>query len=113
VVLEDGGQMRDFVHVDDVARANRLALTRAVPHDGPLNVASGQPRSVLEVAMALCTGTGLNPQVRGGSRVGDVRHIVASAARAETAIGFRAERDPADGFLAFRADPLRPTAAER
>ena len=50
VVLEDGGQRRDFVHVADVARANVAALTAAEPVDGALNVASGQPCTVLEMA---------------------------------------------------------------
>ena len=52
-VYEDGGQLRDFVHVRDVARANVLALTAPDPIAGALNVASGTPRSVGEMAAAL------------------------------------------------------------
>ena len=54
-VFEDGGQMRDFVHVDDVAAAN-VAATRHGRRDGftAVNVCSGQPISILEVAAALC-----------------------------------------------------------
>ena len=53
-VFEDGGQMRDFVHVDDVARANVLAMT-AVREAAPgtsaaYNVCSGTPVSIREVA---------------------------------------------------------------
>jgi dTDP-L-rhamnose 4-epimerase len=91
-VFEDGGQTRDFVHVVDVARANVAALTADEPVDGPLNVASGTPRTVLEVAEALCAGTGLAPQVIGGGRLGDVRHIVASPQRAAATLGFHATR---------------------
>ena len=47
-VFEDGGQRRDFVHVRDVARANLLALADATP--GAFNVASGTPRTVLDMA---------------------------------------------------------------
>jgi dTDP-L-rhamnose 4-epimerase len=89
-VLEDGGQTRDFVHVRDVARANVAALTAPAPVVGPLNVASGQPRTVLDLARALAAGTGLEPQVVGGGRLGDVRHIVASPDRAADRLGFRA-----------------------
>jgi dTDP-L-rhamnose 4-epimerase len=89
-VFEDGGQTRDFVHVADVARANVAALTCGDPVDGPLNVASGTPRTVLDLARAVCAGTGLEPRVVGGGRVGDVRHIVASPHRAAARLGFRA-----------------------
>jgi dTDP-L-rhamnose 4-epimerase len=97
VVFEDGGQTRDFVHVADVARANVAALTADDPVDGPLNVASGQPRTVLDLATALCAGSGLAPVVVGGGRLGDVRHVVASPARAAERLGFRAVEpfDPA------------------
>ena len=52
-VFEDGGQLRDFVHVRDVARANVLALTAPAPVPGAFNIGSGQPRSILEMAQAL------------------------------------------------------------
>jgi dTDP-L-rhamnose 4-epimerase len=44
-VFEDGAQLRDFVSVHDVARANRLALDAPAEASGPFNVASGDPRS--------------------------------------------------------------------
>lgn len=106
-VFEDGDQTRDFVHVSDVARANVMALTRDDPYDGPLNVASGRPRTILNLARAVCEGTGLEPQVVGGGRTGDVRHIVASGERAHEVLGFRALVDPVEGFRDFRNAPLR------
>jgi dTDP-L-rhamnose 4-epimerase len=89
-VFEDGAQTRDFVHVSDVARANVAALTTDAPVVGPLNVASGIPRTVLDLAWASCAGTGLEPIVVGGGRLGDVRHVVANPARAAERLGFRA-----------------------
>jgi dTDP-L-rhamnose 4-epimerase len=89
-VFEDGAQTRDFVHVIDAARANVAALTAEDPVVGPLNVASGVPRTVLDLARACCSGTGLEPVVVGGGRLGDVRHVVASPARAAERLGFRA-----------------------
>lgn len=89
-VFEDGCQTRDFVHVADVARANVAALTAEVPVTGPLNIASGRPRTVLDLARAVCAGTGRDPEVVGGGRLGDVRHVVASPDRAARTLGFRA-----------------------
>jgi dTDP-L-rhamnose 4-epimerase len=114
-VFEDGGQMRDFVHVDDVALANLRAVERVVGLDAdtfePYNVCSGQPVRILDVAEAIAAGTGrkdLAPQVTGEFRAGDVRHIVADPARARDVLGFTAEVAPEAGLRAFATAPLRP-----
>src|ERR1700722_17965459 len=57
-VYEDGNQLRDFVHVRDVANANVIALTRTEPAHGAFNVASGTPRSVGQLAHALTNVAG-------------------------------------------------------
>ena len=106
-VYEDGGQMRDFVHVEDVARANVAALTIDPAVAGPLNIGSGRPHTVLDVATALCIGTGLEPTVVGGGRLGDVRHVVASPDRARSALRFDAEVPFAEGMATFAHAPLR------
>jgi dTDP-L-rhamnose 4-epimerase len=108
-VFEDGGQMRDFVHVRDVARANVLAL--AAPAPGAFNVCSGAPRSVLDIARALrgAHGDGApDVEVTGEYRLGDVRHVFASPARAAERLGFVAR----EGFVAGMAElASRPAAA--
>ena len=108
-VFEDGGQRRDFVHVSDVARANVLALTRDVPVTGPINVATGAPRTVLDLAAALCAASsgGVRPEVVGGWRAGDVRHVFASADRARSDLGFEAAVGFDDGVAEFVTAPLR------
>ena len=112
-VYEDGGQARDFVHVDDVARANVAAIESVAEapahHYAAYNVCSGRPVTILEVArrVAAGTGTGIEPQVTGGFRSGDVRHVVASPARATSELGFTAAVDPDAGRRAFATAPLR------
>ena len=109
-VFEDGHQRRDFVHVRDVARANIAALLCEEPYDGPLNVASGTPHTVLDMAVALGRAFGADapaPIVCGGARLGDVRHVFASTERAAAAIGFRAEIGFDEGMHEFASAPLR------
>jgi len=112
-VFEDGGQMRDFVHVDDVARANIAALDSVVDRvPGALaayNVSSGTPVNILDVARLVGRGTGaaVEPVVTGQYRPGDVRHVVASPARAATDLGFAAAITPDVGLPAFATAPLR------
>ncbi|MDR8414137.1 NAD-dependent epimerase/dehydratase family protein [Nonomuraea sp. 3-1Str] len=102
-VFEDGGQRRDFVHVRDVARANALALEEDRP--GALtayNIAGGTPRTVGDLARALAAATGgPAPVVTGGYRLGDVRHIVASPAKAARELGFTAQVAFEDGLREF------------
>jgi dTDP-L-rhamnose 4-epimerase len=112
-VFEDGGQLRDFVHVRDVARANALALLAPPRLAGIYNVASGTPRSVLEMAQALAAAHGghsPDATVTGRYRLGDVRHVYASARRAAEQLGFEAHEDFADGMAEFARGPLRAAA---
>ena len=109
-VFEDGGQRRDFVHVQDVARANLLALGAPVPAGAltAFNVASGTPHTIGDVATALSEASdGPAPAVTGGYRLGDVRHIVASPARAREQLGFTATVGFAEGMRDFATAPLR------
>ncbi len=112
-VFEDGGQARDFVHVDDVARANVLALRSVVDGDAgrfaAFNVCSGRPVTILDVARRVAAGrdADVEPEVVGGSRPGDVRHVVASPARATAELGFTAAVHPDEGLAAFAHVPLR------
>jgi dTDP-L-rhamnose 4-epimerase len=105
-VFEDGRQLRDFVHVRDVARANRLALESGV--EGAVNVASGEPRSVGEMASAISGAmNGPEPEVTGEFRAGDVRHVFASINRARRELGYRPRVSFADGVDEFARGPLR------
>ncbi|ETW21178.1 NAD-dependent epimerase/dehydratase family protein [Mycobacterium gastri] len=111
-VFEDGGQMRDFVHVDDVAAANLAAADLTAADRGgftAVNVCSGRPISILEVATALCEARGdsMSPVITGQYRSGDVRHIVADPTRAAEVLGFRAAVAPGDGLREFAFAPLR------
>jgi dTDP-L-rhamnose 4-epimerase len=107
-VFEDGRQMRDFVHVDDVAAANVAAVESGIAGFAPVNVCSGRPISIMEVATELCDARGdAPPVVTGQYRSGDVRHIVADPTRAAEVLGFRAAVDPRDGLREFAFAPLR------
>lgn len=109
-VLEDGRQRRDFVHVADVALANALAVERPGTAGAltPLNIASGDPRTIGDLAAELSRASGgPAPVVAGGARAADVRHVVADPARAREVLGFRAEVGFADGIADFARAPMR------
>lgn len=107
-VFEDGLQRRDFVHVADVASANLAALDRlpalAAGSARPFNVGSGTVTTVGEAAAALARAMGGRaPVVTGEYRLGDVRHITASPARANAELGWWARVSLEDGLREFAA----------
>jgi len=93
LVFEDGRQTRDFIDVRDVARACELALTGSGADGRAVNVGTGRPTSVLDVAAVLADGLGVNvaPEVVGQFRAGDIRHCFADTRLAVELLGFTAE----------------------
>ena len=108
-VFEDGGQRRDFVHVHDIARANVAALDAPPDLVAAFNVCSGVPHTVLDMAVALSAATpgAPPPEVVGGFRLGDVRHVFAAPDRAAEQLGFTAATDFESGMREFAHAPLR------
>ncbi len=112
-VTEDGHQRRDFVHVSDIARMNVAALTNEAAIEGAVNVASGSPHTVLEMAEALSAAMGSQPgdqrwpRVTGDYRLGDVRHVFASTQRAEDELGITARMAFIEGMNEFATAALR------
>jgi dTDP-L-rhamnose 4-epimerase len=109
-VFEDGGQIRDFVHVFDVARANLIALHAGAEVRGAFNVASGQQTRLIDMALALTSANGAGapaPVITGHYRPSDVRHVFASPDRAARQLGFKAEISLEEGMRRFVSDPLR------
>ncbi|MFE7409685.1 aminotransferase class I/II-fold pyridoxal phosphate-dependent enzyme [Streptomyces laurentii] len=99
LILGDGTQTMDFVHVRDIARANILAA-RADVTDEVFNVASATETSLRELADALLEAmdSGLEP-VHGPARaVNGVTRRLADTSLAEERIGFKAEIDLRGGL---------------
>jgi dTDP-L-rhamnose 4-epimerase len=85
VVFEDGKQLRDYIHVRDVAEANLFALEHKACDYTAFNVGGGRGVTVLEFAQAVAAACGreVEPQVPGEFRVGDTRHTVSDSTRLE------------------------------
>jgi dTDP-L-rhamnose 4-epimerase len=105
-VFEDGNQMRDFVTVEDVARANVMALAATEPPAGEFNISSGRASSVRRMADLLAASMGgPAPVVTGRWRRGDVRHVLGSPERARRAFGWRARVSIEEGVGRFASAP--------
>jgi dTDP-L-rhamnose 4-epimerase len=90
VIYEDGGQMRDFVHVSDVVQANLLALESDAARGEIFNVGTGLSTKVGELADAIRAifGTSVSLEASGTYRPGDVRHCWADISKIRKVLGF-------------------------
>jgi dTDP-L-rhamnose 4-epimerase len=109
LVYEDGRQRRNFVHVDDVARAvvgaasvdlppGRTALNIGTPHVHTVGDLAGLMASALE---------GPRPVITGRYRLGDVRHITADCTAAHRVLGW-STRITLEQGIADLLDPEAP-----
>jgi dTDP-L-rhamnose 4-epimerase len=91
LLFEDGEQRRDFVHVTDVARACRLALSHDTSAGHVVNVGSGDSITIKDIALQLgriLDKERLAPHITEKFRVGDIRHCFADIRRAKDMLGF-------------------------
>ena len=102
-LYEDGQESRDFVHVSDVAQAVFLALTSDRADGDTLNVGSGRPTSVEEIALLLQERLGATskPLVSGQYRRGDIRHGYADLTAIRDRLQFVPEISLEQGLTRF------------
>ena len=95
LVFEDGEQMRDFVHVGDVADAFATVITSEDDVWDAFNVGSGNAITVNQMAIRLARLLRKNiaPQVLNKYRVGDIRHCFADNSRLAATFGCTPRRD--------------------
>jgi dTDP-L-rhamnose 4-epimerase len=100
LVFEDGCQLRDFVSVQDVVRANLLAMERPQADGMTLNIGSGEPISIREVAaeLARAMDTEISAELTQKYRAGDVRHCFADISGARKFLGYAPSVCFADGL---------------
>lgn len=92
VIYEDGRQLRDYIHVSDVARANLKAMESDAADYEVFNVGGEEAMTVLEYAELFGEVARKNaaPEVRGQFRFGDTRHVVSDISRLRK-LGWRPE----------------------
>jgi UDP-glucose 4-epimerase len=92
LIFGDGHQTMDFVFVEDIARANLLAMQSEVT-DEVFNIASGMETSLNELANTLLSvmGSDLKPEYGPERKVNPVPRRLADVRKAEQTLGFKAQ----------------------
>ncbi|MDQ6663017.1 MAG: NAD-dependent epimerase/dehydratase family protein [Acidobacteriota bacterium] len=101
LIFEDGKQKRDLISVRDIARACRLALEIPGAAFQVMNVATGRPLMISEIAGRMARVLGkpdLQPEIKGKYRSGDIRHCYADITLAKRILGFEPAVTLEDGI---------------
>jgi dTDP-L-rhamnose 4-epimerase len=91
--------LRDFVHVSDIVRACSLAMSSAGADGQVVNVGTGRPVSVLQVAELLARELNWSGgfEIRRKFRAGDIRHCFADISRIHSLLGYSPRHAFEDG----------------
>lgn len=105
-VFEDGAIVRDFVFVDDVVEALLRAGTAETLDPSPINIGTGQPSSILDLAKMLARLAERDEgcvRISGAFRAGDIRHAVADISRARALLDWAPRVGVEEGAAALVA----------
>jgi dTDP-L-rhamnose 4-epimerase len=91
IIYEDGNQTRDFIFVEDIAKATILAMEKNNANYNVFNVGSGNPISIKEIAETLIKlhNKGFAPKITYNFRKGDVRHCFADISKIKEKLDFK------------------------
>jgi dTDP-L-rhamnose 4-epimerase len=102
-IFEDGQESRDFIYIEDVVNANIAALGYEKHDAVAINVGSGIPVSVQEVAETLGRAYGVIARycISGKYRAGDIRHNFADTRRCRALLGIAPQWSFREGISRF------------
>lgn len=98
----DGSAVRDYIHVEDLARAHVLAGEWIAGNTGfhAFNLGTGKGTTVFEIAHAVAAACGSDRAVKTGPRrAGDPPLLIADPAKALRELGWKAERSDIDTIV--------------
>jgi len=100
LIFEDGMQMRDFVSIRDIVRANMLAIQHPESNGEVINVGCGRAISVMRIAEILAGAMGkeIPPLITRKYRAGDIRHCYADLSKARRLLGYEPLVSHEQGF---------------
>jgi dTDP-L-rhamnose 4-epimerase len=103
VIFEDGRQMRDFSSIHDVVQANLLAMEKSDADGKAVNIGSGTPVTISQVAAEVQSRSRMRVpvEITGKYRAGDVRHCYGDISAAAELLGYTPRWSMSDGMREF------------
>ena len=104
----DGGQVRDFVEVSDVVTCLRLAMDRVTPAARVVNVCTGRPTSIRELAELAMMASGRQVPLRfTAPRAGDITASVGSSDHCRSLLGYVPTTTVGEGLMRLMSRTAR------
>lgn len=99
IINGDGSQIRDFVYVEDVAKANLLAMEKKIVSSF-INVGTGKIVSILDLANMMIDAAGMQVKpIHGKPLEGDVKESQADISLAKKLLNWEAEMKLQDWLI--------------
>jgi len=90
VIYGNGGQTRDFIHIQDAVDAILIAMDDEYAEGNVFNIGSGVATSIFDLADTVMEIAGVDLQVLyEEARPGDIRHSYANISKAESLLEYR------------------------
>jgi UDP-glucose 4-epimerase len=103
----DGSQTRDFINVEDVVDAILKCRESKVAVGEVLNIGTGKPTSVNELAKTVLDLAHSSSPIRFGKpRKGDIKDSYADVSKAEALLGFKSKLSLKDGLRIMLKESL-------
>src|SRR3989338_3791942 len=101
-IFEDGKQLRDFVNIFDVVKANLLVLENSKTAYQTYNVGGGRKWTIMEFYRKVrhILKSDMKPVMNGKFRVGDTRHIISDIGKIRK-VGFSPKYSIDDSILTY------------
>jgi dTDP-L-rhamnose 4-epimerase len=102
-IFEDGLESRDFVYIDDIVEATYACIENNIDGQHILNIGSGRPTTVLEVAREIVSYLNSSSEIiiSGNFREGDIRHNYADLKLVKQILNFEPKIDFKTGLHNF------------
>jgi UDP-glucose 4-epimerase len=103
VIYGDGSQTRDYTYIEDALRAFDAVLNHESRLE-PINIGTGKEISIVDLAnmiISLCGVKGKIKPVHVEPRIGEVKKLIANAAKAKKILGWEPEYSFKEGLKAF------------
>lgn len=104
IVYGDGLQTRDYTYIDDAVRAYDSVLRHNEPLGEPVNFGTGREVKIIDLAnklIDLCGKSGKLKPVSVEPRIGELKRLVTSAAKAKALLGWESKVSLEEGLQAF------------